>query len=111
MLAGRQWQLTGRQPGRHAAVQAFFCGGCRYRVTADPSWPVPKVLSLLLLMYKGLNNPHARPAAQVKQALWQGGIQRANKPEAECNTPGMQQWSDLVSLFQCKAACMAEDKH
>ena len=33
----------------------------------------------------------------MKQALWQGGIQRANKPEGKRNTPGLQQWSDLVS--------------
>ena len=52
----------------------FFCGGCRYRVSAQPEWPVHK----------------------VKQALFDGGIARANKPEGVRNTPGIQSWADLV---------------
>ena len=36
---------------------------------------------------------------QVKQALWAGGIQRSNKPAAKRNTPGLQNWEDLVRLF------------
>eukprot|EP00887_Chlorella_sp_A99_P005694 scaffold1.g5694.t1 len=47
---------------------AFFCEGCRYRVTAYPDWT----------------------AAQVKQALFKGGIARANKPPHIRNTPGIQ---------------------
>lgn len=57
-------------------AQVFFCGGCRYRVTAQPQWPVHK----------------------VKQALFDGGIARANKSEGVRNTPGIQSWSDLVRL-------------
>lgn len=56
-------------------VQVFFCSGCRYRVTAHPIWPVHK----------------------VKQALYEGGISRSNKPEDVRNTPGIQRWEDLVS--------------
>lgn len=40
----------------------------RYRVTAYPDWPVER----------------------VKQALFKGGIARANKPEGVRNTPGIQ---------------------
>lgn len=56
-------------------AQVFFCSGCRYRVTAHPNWPVHK----------------------VKQALYEGGISRSNKPEDVRNTPGIQRWEDLVS--------------
>lgn len=45
---------------------AFFCGGCRYRVTAYPDWT----------------------ALKVKEALFKGGIARANKPDDVRNTPG-----------------------
>lgn len=34
---------------------------------------------------------------QVKQALWNGGIQRSVKPASKRNTPGLQKWEDLVS--------------
>lgn len=37
---------------------------------------------------------------QVKQALWAGGIARANKPPEQSGTPGMMDWSDLVSSNQ-----------
>eukprot|EP00879_Flechtneria_rotunda_P014381 GHRR01015027.1.p2 GENE.GHRR01015027.1~~GHRR01015027.1.p2 ORF type:complete len:133 (-),score=32.59 GHRR01015027.1:1738-2136(-) len=33
---------------------------------------------------------------QVKQALWDGGIARSNKPIEKSNTPGLNSWSDLV---------------
>lgn len=33
---------------------------------------------------------------QVKQALWNGGIQRSNKPPEKRHTPGLNQWEDLV---------------
>ena len=56
----------------------FFCGGCRYRVTAYRDWPVYK----------------------VKQALFSGGIARANKPEGVRNTPGIRGWEDLVRCVQ-----------
>ena len=36
--------------------------------------------------------------AQVKQALWQGGIERSNKPQHVRNTPGLERWQDLVRL-------------
>lgn len=39
---------------------------------------------------------------KVKQALFDGGIARANKPDDVRNTPGIQRWQDLVSdLSQC----------
>mmetsp|Transcript_11621 Transcript_11621/g.29693 ORF Transcript_11621/g.29693 Transcript_11621/m.29693 type:complete len:171 (+) Transcript_11621:251-763(+) len=56
---------------------AFFCSGCRYRVTAHPDWTVEK----------------------VKKALFDGGIARSNKPEGIRNTPGIQQWSDLELIY------------
>ena len=31
-------------------LQAFFCGGCRYRVTAHPDWPVEKVCDNCFLL-------------------------------------------------------------
>ncbi|KAF5843779.1 hypothetical protein DUNSADRAFT_8295 [Dunaliella salina] len=55
----------------------FFCSGCRYRVTAKPDWSVEK----------------------VKQALWNGGIQRANAPEAMRSTPGLRKWQDLELIY------------
>jgi hypothetical protein len=67
------------------AAQVFFCSGCRYRVTAHPDWPVHR----------------------VKQALFDGGISRSNKPEDVRNTPGVQQWDDLVSVAT-DSACMVE---
>ncbi len=54
--------------------QVFFCGGCRYRVTALPEWTV----------------------GAVKRALWAGGIARSNKPPERRGTPGLQRWEDLV---------------
>lgn len=41
-------------------------------------------------------------ALKVKQALWKGGIQRSNSSSKLSNTPGLQDWSDLVSLFDAK---------
>ena len=57
---------------------AAYCDGCRYRVTCAPDWT----------------------AAQLKQALWAGGIARANKGEGEGEgaAPGMQRWQDIVSF-------------
>ena len=59
------------------APQVFFCGGCRYRVTAFRDWPVRK----------------------VKEALFAGGIARANKPDEIRNTPGIRNWDDLVRIL------------
>lgn len=40
------------------------------------------------------------PAArQVKQALFDGGISRANKPESVRNTPGIQKWEDVALIY------------
>ncbi|KAK9807613.1 hypothetical protein WJX72_004150 [[Myrmecia] bisecta] len=64
-------------PRKDMDHMSFFCGGCRYRVTAYPDWTV----------------------AKVKQALWAGGIQRANKPEHKRNTPGIQDWDDLTLIY------------
>ena len=60
----------------NGALQVFFCGGCRYRVTAYRDWPVHR----------------------VKQALFAGGIARANKPDGIRNTPGIRKWEDLVRI-------------
>ncbi|GMH39419.1 hypothetical protein BSKO_07317 [Bryopsis sp. KO-2023] len=56
---------------------AFFCSGCRYRVTAFPDWEV----------------------AKVKQSLWNGGIQRSNKPPERRHTPGLNRWEDLALIY------------
>ncbi|DBB01563.1 TPA: hypothetical protein ACH3X1_000211 [Trebouxia sp. C0004] len=67
-------------PRRDMDHMAFFCEGCRYRVTAYPDWT----------------------AAKVKQALWDGGIQRSNKPASKRNTPGLQRWEDLTLMYACQ---------
>ncbi|CAK0785391.1 hypothetical protein CVIRNUC_008600 [Coccomyxa viridis] len=64
-------------PRKDMDHMTFFCGGCRYRVTAYPDWT----------------------AAQVKKALWEGGIQRANKPPEKSNTPGMTGWQDMTLIY------------
>ena len=65
---------------------AFFCGACRYRVTARPDWTV----------------------ARVKQALFAGGIARANAPEGRRSTPGIQRWEDLVrAALWGRGACVS----
>jgi hypothetical protein len=56
---------------------AFFCGGCRYRVTAYPDWT----------------------ALKVKEALFKGGIARANKPSDVSNTPGIQKAEDIELIY------------
>ena len=56
--------------------KTFFCRGCRYRVTAEPSWT----------------------SSKVKRALWEGGISRSNREDGKGSTPGMKEWGDLVSL-------------
>ena len=55
-------------------LQTFFCRGCRYRVTAEPSWT----------------------SAKVKRALWTGGISRSNREDGKGSTPGVKKWEDLV---------------
>ncbi|EIE18483.1 hypothetical protein COCSUDRAFT_38586 [Coccomyxa subellipsoidea C-169] len=64
-------------PRKDMDHMTFFCGGCRYRVTAYPDWT----------------------AAKVKQALWAGGIQRSNKPKDKSSTPGLQKWEDLALIY------------
>jgi len=44
---------------------------------------------------------------QVKQALFEGGIARTNKPEGIRNTPGIQKWEDLELIY---AGQRMEDK-
>ncbi|CAG9466518.1 unnamed protein product [Pedinophyceae sp. YPF-701] len=56
---------------------AFFCNGCRYLVTAYPDWT----------------------AARVKEALMEGGIERANPPPARRHTPGIRTWEDLELIY------------
>lgn len=110
------------------SAQVFFCSGCRYRVTAYREWTAAQVrtpwqggLAPRLLCRPPAPNAAvspihvqlcmpcswsrrqlvaSRPALgmQVKQALWDGGIRRSNKPKAVRNTPGLQQWQDLVRL-------------
>lgn len=64
-------------PRKDMDHMAFFCGGCRYRVTAYPDWT----------------------AQQVKEALFKGGIARSNKPENIRNTPGIQKWEDIELIY------------
>uniref|UniRef100_A0A383WL67 Ubiquitin-like domain-containing protein n=1 Tax=Tetradesmus obliquus TaxID=3088 RepID=A0A383WL67_TETOB len=64
-------------PRKDTAHMAFYCNGCRYRVAATPDMTV----------------------AQVKQALWAGGIARVNKAPEQSSTPGMKDWSDLALLY------------
>ncbi len=70
--------------GRVCMPQVFFCSGCRYRVTAQPEWPVHR----------------------VKQALFDGGIGRSNKPEGVRNTPGIQRWQDLVGVSRARGSAL-----
>ena len=37
--------------------------------------------------------------ARVKQALFDGGIARSNKPEVVRNTPGIRSWEDLELIY------------
>ncbi|CAL5224236.1 g6888 [Coccomyxa viridis] len=39
------------------------------------------------------------PEKEVKQALWAGGIKRANKPADKSSTPGMARWGDLSLIY------------
>ncbi|KAG2434818.1 hypothetical protein HXX76_007703 [Chlamydomonas incerta] len=64
-------------PRKDRDHMVFFCGGCRYRVTAAPDWSV----------------------GRVKQALWAGGIARSNKPPERRATPGLQRWEDLALIY------------
>ena len=64
-------------PRKDMDHMAFFCGGCRYRVTAYPDWT----------------------AAKVKKALFDGGIARSNKPENVRNTPGIRCWEDIELIY------------
>ena len=112
-------------------VQSFFCGGCRYRVTAYPDWTAAKVtLSSIALLHSGsmLCPVHAQgqmvvlrkplPCVdvsfypptwlQVKQALWAGGIVRANRPAGKSNTPGMERWEDLVKTCSYTVSTAAQ---
>jgi len=71
-----------REGGKNAfSFQTFFCRGCRYRVTAEPSWT----------------------SAAVKRALWAGGISRSNREDGRGSTPGMKKWEDLVRRKEKKA--------
>lgn len=36
---------------------------------------------------------------QVKQALWAGGIERANKPAEQRVTPGLRSWEDIEIIY------------
>lgn len=60
-------------PRKNMTCMAFFCSGCRYRVTASPSDLV----------------------REVKERLIKGGIGRSNKGF----TPGIHQIDDLVLIY------------
>jgi len=62
-------------PRKDMTHMAFFCNGCRYRVEAYPDWT----------------------AQQVSEALWRGGIVRANNPHG--NTPGMRGPEDIALIY------------
>lgn len=64
-------------PRKDMDHMAFYCNGCRYRVTAYPDWEVSK----------------------VKKALFDGGIERANAPPDRRHTPGIQKWEDLELIY------------
>jgi len=64
-------------PRKDVAHLTFFCAGCRYRVTADPSWTVSK----------------------AKEALWAGGIARSNRTEGPRATPGLSGPADLELMY------------
>lgn len=116
-------------PAPHQDHMAFFCGACRYRVTAYPDWTVEKVRRRLMARGGGIRRgrraaatrravnstrhvsclhvllnpprpPRRRPCAnpQVKRALFEGGIARANKPPGQAATPGIRSWEDLVRM-------------
>uniref|UniRef100_A0A7S2TAA7 Uncharacterized protein n=1 Tax=Chloropicon roscoffensis TaxID=1461544 RepID=A0A7S2TAA7_9CHLO len=62
-------------PRKNMTHLAFFCNGCRYRVEAYPDWT----------------------ANQVAEALWRGGIERANNPNG--NTPGIRSAADIALIY------------
>jgi len=62
-------------PRKNMTHMAFFCNGCRYRVEAYPDWT----------------------GKQVAEALWRGGIERANNPHG--NTPGMKKPEDIALIY------------
>ncbi|KAG2490862.1 hypothetical protein HYH03_010780 [Edaphochlamys debaryana] len=64
-------------PRKDRDHMVFFCGGCRYRITAAPDWTV----------------------GAVKRALWAGGIERSNKPPERRATPGLRGWEDLALIY------------
>ncbi|KAK9868786.1 hypothetical protein WJX84_008270 [Apatococcus fuscideae] len=68
-------------PRKDMDHMTFFCGGCRYRLTAYPDWT----------------------SAKVKQALWNGGIARSNKPAHKMHTPGLKSWEDLTLIYAAQA--------
>lgn len=116
---------------------AFFCNGCRYRVTGIPQWKVSKVRraggdactivrclgcrikchgnektmrsesrgGMAPVSAAGTGFPAAFHAekcqrhAQVKQALFKGGLARSNKPAEVRNTPGIQKWEDIELIY------------
>ena len=52
----------------------------------------------LILAFNCLTR-HKSALSQVKKALFDGGIARANKPEGVRNTPGIQKWEDLELIY------------
>ena len=62
-------------PRKNMTHLAFFCEGCRYRVEAYPDWT----------------------GGRVAEALWKGGIARANKENS--NTPGIKGPEDLTLIY------------
>ena len=73
-------------PRQNMTHMVVYLNGCRYRVEAYPDWTV----------------------GRLKQALWNGGIQRANRPAEVAATPGLQRWEDLAVAYAHQV--MADDK-
>ena len=73
-------------PRQNMTHMVVYLNGCRYRVEAYPDWTV----------------------GRLKQALWNGGIQRANRPAEVAATPGLQRWEDLAIAYAHQV--MADDK-
>ena len=73
-------------PRRQMTHMTAYFGGMRFRLEAYPDWTV----------------------AKFKQALFDGGVQRANPPADVAATPGVQSWEDLAVLYAGKV--MVDDK-
>ncbi len=67
-------------PRKDVDHMAFFCNGCRYRVTAHPDWTVAKVpsdqstqQSTMTLSWQERSEPpyRSRAISKLKSSMWQ----------------------------------------